>query len=89
MVLANRDHHYDLDKEVRVLTIPKDYLLLLVLAALVVGSTLGLILASMNQIYNFWSFSFVLLLLMSCVKEIKIKNNLQQMCIYNLLARVN
>jgi len=89
MVLANWDHHYDLDKEVRVLTIPKDYLLLLVLAALVVGSTLGLILASMNQIYNFWSFSFVLLPLLSCVKVLKIKNNLQQICSYNLLARVN
>ena len=91
MVLVNWDHHYDLDKEVRVLTIPKDYLLLLllVLTALVVGSILGLILASMNQIYNFWSFSFVLLPLLSCVKVLKIKNNLQQICSYDLLVRVN
>jgi hypothetical protein len=41
MVLANWDHHYDLDKEVHVLTIPQDSLLF-VLVSLVAAFILGL-----------------------------------------------
>ena len=72
MVLVNWDHHYDLDKEVPVLTIPKDYLLLLVFAALVVSSTLGLILAVANQIHTLWSFNFILLLYLPHIKTLSI-----------------
>jgi len=89
MVLANWDHHYDLDKEVRVLTIPKDYLLLLVLAALVVSSTLGLILAVANQIHTLWSFSFILLLSLPHIKTLSIDSKLQQISSYDLLTGVS
>jgi hypothetical protein len=50
MVLANWDHHYDLDKEVLVLTIPQDSLLF-VLVSLVVSFLLGLM-SFFDKIYT-------------------------------------
>ena len=89
MVLANWDHHYDLDKEVRMLTIPKDYLLLLVLSALVVSFTLGLTSIIVNQIHTLWSLNFILLLYILYIKVLSVDIKLQQINSYNLLIEVS
>jgi len=89
MVLANWDHHYDLDKEVRMLTIPKDYLLLLVLSALVVSFTLGLTSIIVNQIHTLWSLNFILLLYILYIKVLSVDIKLQQINSYHLLIEVS
>ena len=64
MVLANWDHHYDLDKEVRMLTIPKDYLLLLVFVGLVIGFSLAVIQTVSILNCSLWLFGFILVSLL-------------------------
>lgn len=88
LVLANWDHHYDLDKEVRMLTIPKQHLLLLlVIIALVFSVTVGITSSTVGTDCCLWlsTFSSTMLLF---VTSIKTRFMLRQSRGYNLMLQV-
>ena len=77
MVLANWDHHHDLDKEVSVLTIPKNHFLLLAVSVVVASSTLGFVV-----VYKFYTQSTSQLVKAVKVVKLQLRNR-------NVVARVN
>jgi hypothetical protein len=89
MVLANWDHHYDLDKEVSVLTIPKDYLLLLVFTIVIVSVSLSLALTASNRAYASQLLNFFLPLLSLKPKKLKINIKPSLLVNYRFLIMVS